>query len=255
MEKYGFIYIWKDMKRKMFYIGSHWGTEDDGYICSSNRMRNAYKRRPETFKRKIISKVYTNRKDLLDKEEEWLQLIDETDLKVRYYNIHKTTGHWVTNEYSTKSIRKKISIRTKEAMARPEIRAKYEKSMANRDMSFITDEWKQKKSNSMKKNWANKTEDELIEMKQNMSNAAKGKIISTEQRKKISNTLKGKMVGEKNGFYGKTHSKESKRKMSESSKGYTAWNKGKPHTEEHKRKLREAWIKRKAINEVIQRIY
>ena len=44
MEKYGFVYIWYDKKRKMYYIGSHWGTDDDGYICSSNRMRDAYRR-------------------------------------------------------------------------------------------------------------------------------------------------------------------------------------------------------------------
>ena len=33
MEKYGFVYLWYDRKRKMFYIGSHWTTETDGYIC------------------------------------------------------------------------------------------------------------------------------------------------------------------------------------------------------------------------------
>lgn len=27
MEKYGFVYIWYDRKRKMYYIGSHYGTE------------------------------------------------------------------------------------------------------------------------------------------------------------------------------------------------------------------------------------
>ena len=58
MEKYGFVYIWRDRKHKMFYIGCHWGTEDDGYVCSSNRMRNAYNRRPNDFKRKIISHKY-----------------------------------------------------------------------------------------------------------------------------------------------------------------------------------------------------
>ena len=28
MEKTGFIYIWYDRKRKMYYIGCHLGTED-----------------------------------------------------------------------------------------------------------------------------------------------------------------------------------------------------------------------------------
>lgn len=35
MEKHGFVYIWFDKKKNMFYIGSHWGHEQDGYICSS----------------------------------------------------------------------------------------------------------------------------------------------------------------------------------------------------------------------------
>ena len=29
MEKHGFVYIWFDRKHRRFYIGSHWGTEDD----------------------------------------------------------------------------------------------------------------------------------------------------------------------------------------------------------------------------------
>jgi hypothetical protein len=53
MEKYGFVYIWYDRKRKMYYVGSHWGTIEDGYICSSNRMRDAYREDP-----KILKDVY-----------------------------------------------------------------------------------------------------------------------------------------------------------------------------------------------------
>src|SRR6185437_3843003 len=97
MEKYGFVYIWRDSKRKMFYIGSHWGTEDDGYVCSSNRMRNVYKRRPQDFKRRIITRVYTNRKELLEIEEKWLQKIK---VKSRYYNIKYNTSFSPSIEYS-----------------------------------------------------------------------------------------------------------------------------------------------------------
>lgn len=39
MSKYGFVYIWFDRKHHRFYIGCHWGHEEDGYICSSNWMR------------------------------------------------------------------------------------------------------------------------------------------------------------------------------------------------------------------------
>jgi hypothetical protein len=66
MEKYGFVYIWYDKKHKRYYVGSHWGHENDGYVCSSTWMMKAYKIRPDDFKRKIIKKIYTSRKELME---------------------------------------------------------------------------------------------------------------------------------------------------------------------------------------------
>lgn len=52
------FFIWKNMdlsifgetkKHSKYYIGSHWGTEDDGYICSSKNMRDNYRYRPHDF--------------------------------------------------------------------------------------------------------------------------------------------------------------------------------------------------------------
>jgi hypothetical protein len=98
MEKYGFIYLWYDRKRKMFYLGSHWGTIDDGYICSSNRMRDAYRRRPNDFKRRIV-KTSVSRETLLDEEYKLLSKISDDELGKRYYNLRKHKwGHWSTDE-------------------------------------------------------------------------------------------------------------------------------------------------------------
>ena len=47
-----------------------------------------------------------------------------------------------------------------------------------------------------------------------------------------------------NGFLGKKHSTETKRKMSAKKKGIIPWNKGIPRTEEEKRKIREGMKKR-----------
>jgi hypothetical protein len=85
MQKYGFIYIWYDKKHKKFYIGRHWGTEDDGYICSSTNMRNNYNGRPQDFKRRIIAKVYC-RQQLVIEEQRWLDMIKPTECKYKYYN-------------------------------------------------------------------------------------------------------------------------------------------------------------------------
>lgn len=93
--KYGFVYIWYDRKHKRFYLGCHWGTDDDGYVCSSRWMRKAYKRRPNDFKRRIIARIDSNRKDLLIEEHRWLEMIREEELGNKYYNIRKYHfGHW-----------------------------------------------------------------------------------------------------------------------------------------------------------------
>ena len=67
------------------------------------------------------------------------------------------------------------------------------------------------------------------EFKRKMSEIQKGKIISEEQRKKISVTMKGR------------HNSPD----TEFKKGQEAWNKGKTHSEEARQKMKEAWIKRK----------
>jgi hypothetical protein len=122
-QKYGFVYIWYDKKRKMFYIGCHWGHVDDGYICSSNRMRDAYKRRKTDFKRRILKTNILSRIELLDEEYKWLSLIDDSELSKKYYNaINKRFGHWsetqdksgknhpMFGKTHTEEARKKISL-------------------------------------------------------------------------------------------------------------------------------------------------
>ena len=58
----------------------------------------------------------------------------------------------------------------------------------------------------------------------------KGKPMSEEQKKKLSESKKGKMVGEKHPLFGKHLSEETKKKMSNS-------HKGKQLSEEHRRKI------------------
>lgn len=72
----------------MYYIGCHWGTENDGYICSSNWMRSAYYRRPQDFKRRILQKGIA-RENLLNEEYKWLQQIKDSELEKKYYNLSK----------------------------------------------------------------------------------------------------------------------------------------------------------------------
>lgn len=84
----GFVYIWLDRKRNKFYIGSHWGSETDGYICSSKWMNAAYKKRPHDFKRRIIA-IKSCQIELRREEKRWLSFIKEHELKTKYYNQNK----------------------------------------------------------------------------------------------------------------------------------------------------------------------
>src|SRR5574337_360377 len=91
----GFVYIWRDRGKDRYYIGAHWGQEDDGYICSSNWMRVSYQRRPQDFRRRILSR-HATKEELWEAEYQWLKLIPQEVLGKIYYNKaafkHQTTA-------------------------------------------------------------------------------------------------------------------------------------------------------------------
>ena len=78
-------------------------------------------------------------------------------------------------------------------------------------------------------NFVGKTEDEMKKIKKKMSEGHRGKTLSEEHKRKLSESHKG----DKNPLYGKTPSEEHKRKISESKKGKTL-------SEETKKKIRES---------------
>lgn len=148
--KRGFVYIWFDKKHKRYYIGSHWGREDDGYICSSRWMRNAYKRRPWDFKRRILSRVVSTRGDLLSEEHRWLQKISKEDLGNKYYNLtNHLNGHWSSDEQKTKTLKQKLSEKARENHNNPQWRAKYEAGLKQRDNKSSDPSVKEKRRQSM----------------------------------------------------------------------------------------------------------
>lgn len=116
----GFVYIWYDRKHKRYYVGSHWGPEDDGYVCSSVWMRRAYRHRPQDFKRRIVARVFTSRQDLFDEEYRWLKMMKPEEMRgPRYYNI-KTyrDNHWHAEDETIRlSVREKISASKKKFFA------------------------------------------------------------------------------------------------------------------------------------------
>ena len=84
-----------------------------------------------------------------------------------------------------------------------------------------------------------------------------GKKLSEETRRKMSESRKGKYVGEKSPNFGKHPSEETRRKLSAATKGEKnpnfgkhpiPWNKGIPHTEETRRKISQE-LKGKYVGE------
>ena len=81
----------------------------DSYICSSNWMRDAYRRRPNDFKRRILKRNII-KTELLTEEHKWLSMILDEELGKKYYNLHKHHfGHWSNNEEMKRTIGQKIS--------------------------------------------------------------------------------------------------------------------------------------------------
>lgn len=106
LDYWGFVYLWRDQRSKMFCIGSHLGSIDDGYLSSTGVFQRAYRKRPKHFKRRIIFWLKVDDWKLLIKEEQrWLSMIEPRELStvenhkadtVRYYNCKRFAmgGAW-----------------------------------------------------------------------------------------------------------------------------------------------------------------
>lgn len=196
--KYGFVYIWRDKKRNMFYIGCHWGHINDCYICSSNRMRDAYKRRPHDFKRRILETSITDKSILFFREYYWLQQIKPEELSKKYYNAtNRIFGHWL----GTKDKTEIFSDETKRKMSESH---KGQIPWNKGKTGIYSEETRQKISNAHKGNEYHK-----------------GKLHSDETKQKMSEMKLGKEPWNK-GIKTGPNPEHSKRMT-----GRTAWNKGK----------------------------
>jgi hypothetical protein len=110
-EKSGFIYIWRDKKHNRYYVGCHWGFEDDGYICSSSWMRQAYLHRPKDFKKRYIKRNIMKRDEMFNEELRYLHMIKPEEIKIRYYNLNiRNNEIWHKYPENIKTIGQKISL-------------------------------------------------------------------------------------------------------------------------------------------------
>lgn len=208
----GFIYIWRDKKRKRFYIGSHWGREDDGYICSSTWMKNTYKRRPQDFKRRIIQRCENvTYSELLDAEHKWLSLILKEELGKKFYNMQNhRPGHWASTDRAAEIAestaqknrgRKGKPCSPEKARKISEVKKQKFKERREETGSAFSEEHLQKMSESRKGvplsethrvNIAKGLRNQSEEHRRKRAEAKRGSTLSAEARAKVSVAMKGK---------------------------------------------------------------
>lgn len=197
MQKYGFIYLWFDRKHRRYYVGCHWGHTNDSYICSSNWMRDAYRRRPTDFKRKILKSNIVSLKEMFDEEAKFLSRIKTEELGKRYYNLHNVNkNHWSANESSKLTVGQKIS---NSPLRNQRI------SEANKGKK-VSEKTKQKLREANEKQFQDPTQVQLRKQK------------SKELWSDPAYLEKQQKTRSKEGFYkgfNKPHSEETKRRISE----------------------------------------
>ena len=218
-EKYGFVYIWRDNKKGKYYIGCRWGDINDGYICSSNWMLKTYKRRPNEFKRRILKTNILCRKQLLLEEYCWLSMIKEEELGKKYYNLHNHHfKHWSINEQSRLTIGEKISASPNRSknISKALTGLKRSEETKKKISESLTGGTQSDESNEKRRqaNYMRDYTDPVFRAK--MSFAAKNR--SAETRAKISANNKRLMAEGIIGLKDRTHSDETKFKMSISAK-------------------------------------
>lgn len=188
MEKHGIVYIWRDRKHKRYYIGCHWGHINDGYICSSPWMKQAFKHRPYDFKRRILCLIYTNRQDMFDEEARWQSYISDEELRTKYYNIRRHGDrHWSTDHNKALSVKQKLA-------AADNTRGLREHAKSRVGMP-LQDETRQKISKSLKGRPIN--------------------YVRSEETRQLISENSSRLQHEKRvGMHGKTHNAETKHLMS-----------------------------------------
>lgn len=111
-----FVYTWTNTETNQLYIGSHKGTPDDGYVCSSKPMLEDYMHDRSVFKRQIVA---TGSFDDMRAFE--ATLLDAFDVKndASFYNQHNGNGDFYLKR-QTLEARRKIS-EAKKGMPRPDV--------------------------------------------------------------------------------------------------------------------------------------
>ena len=104
-----FVYLWRDRLLNRYYLGYHNGKKSN-YICSSKYMLAEYEKRPQDFRRRILT---TGGADEMGKLEQRLLRSRKDQLGERYYNLAISFPIYKR----TAEVRKKMAEATRKRMA------------------------------------------------------------------------------------------------------------------------------------------
>jgi len=103
----------------MFYLGSHKGTPDDGYVGSSKWLKSARLARKLDFKRRIIEVLPDDSTldELRSAEQRWLNMMKDSELGVRYFNLKKRAtgwkpGIWTGKKQKPETVARRVAVTT-----------------------------------------------------------------------------------------------------------------------------------------------
>ena len=130
----GFIYEWTNKLNGMKYLGSHKGTDTDGYIGSGKRFENAIKKYGvENFERRIVEYV-EKKENILLREQYYLDTLNCANSPM-YYNISPAAGGGDCGNGS------KISASRKRRFATDLVISNKGKKMSDQQKLKLSDEW------------------------------------------------------------------------------------------------------------------
>ena len=247
METHFYVYMTTNLINGKNYIGKRKGRLDDSYLGSGKHLKRAIQKYGEGNFKKAIIEVCDSDFQAYEREEYWVEYYDAVK-NPNFYNlcgggdgVGSGENHPNYGKHHSAETRRKLS-EAKQNISE-ETRRKISEAKQN-----ISEETRRKLSEAAK-NRSDEYRRKMSEAKKGEKHHFYGKAHSLEARKKISENnaryWKGKTRSDETrrklseANYGKKHSDETKRKMSEVHKGEENHFYGKTHSDETKRKMSE----------------
>lgn len=209
MKPIGYIYLTTCTVNGKIYIGKH---EFNGhyYLGSGMILMQAIKKYgKDKFKKKILRLCY-DLHELRVWEHVYIVKYNATDRSIGYNIARGDVNLTEFNPAKLPEVREKMTKKNRETTSDPEYRKR---------QSEIMKEYYRTHVNPFKgKRHTEETKEKIRQKAIGRPSSNKGKPISEEQRRKQSIAMKGKFSKENNPNFGRRHSEEAKRKMSESKK-------------------------------------